>query len=132
VTKRGGGPTCGAVNTASMLLSGVSGPILDVFFVKTELTRFQTIATKGLIQTFAHVLKIVYFGGIIWFLPDFEMTLPWWVFAAAIVLSVLSNLAASRFIKMMTDVQFRAWTQRLTMAIGITFLVRGVLLWFEV
>jgi len=131
VTRRGGSLTCGAVNTSAMLLSGVSGPILDVFFVKTDLTRYQTMATKGLIQTFAHILKMIYYGGIIVFMPEFDAVLPWWVYAGAIVLSVLSNLAASRFHGKMTDVQFRAWTQRLTIAIGATFLIRGVLLWVE-
>jgi hypothetical protein len=132
VTRKGGGFICGAINTACMLTSGVSGPILDVFFVKTGLIRFQTIGTKGLIQSLAHVLKIGYFGTIVYLSGDFEFNLPWWVFVIAVVLSVIGNLAASRFIKRMTDVQFRAWSQRMTMAIGFTFLARGLLLWLKV
>lgn len=133
VTRRGGSLACGSVNTAVMLTSGVSGPILDVFFVKTGLTRFQTIATKGLIQSFAHVLKIIYFGGIILATTgefDFDL-LPWWVFVVAVFLSSAGNLAASKFVTKMTDAQFRKWAQRMTMAVGLTFLVRGVLLWMQ-
>ena len=133
VTARGGSLACGSVNTAVMLTSGVSGPILDVFFVKTGLTRFQTIATKGLIQSFAHVLKIIYFGGIILATTgefDFDL-LPWWVFVVAVFLSSAGNLAASKFVTKMTDAQFRKWAQRMTMAVGLTFLVRGVLLWMQ-
>ncbi len=69
---------------------------------------------------------------LIWASAEFELTLPLWVFVAAVVLSTLSNLAASRYIKMMTDVQFRAWTQRITLAIGVVFLARGMLLWLKV
>lgn len=133
ITKRGGSHVCGAVNTAVMLTSGVSGPILDVFFVKTDLTRFQTMATKGLIQSLAHILKIVYFGGIIWLTTnDFDTDLlPWWVFVIAVILSAGGNLIASRFVNKMTDVQFRKYATWMTMAIGATFFVRGILLWIE-
>ncbi len=132
VTRKGWGFGCGAINTACMLTSGVSGPILDVFFVKTGLVRFQTIGTKGLIQSLAHVLKIGYFGSIIYMSGEFDFNMPWWVFIVCVVLSVVGNLAASRFIRQMTDVQFRAWSQRMTLIIGLTFLARGVLLMFKV
>lgn len=133
VTKRGGSLTCGAVNTAVMLTSGVSGPVLDVFFNKTALTRFQIIGTKGFLQSFAHILKIIYFGGIILATTgEFDMDLlPWWVFAVAVFLSSAGNLAASRFVTKMTDQQFRKYAQYMTLAVGITFLVRGILLWIE-
>jgi hypothetical protein len=131
VTKRGGSLTCGAVNTAVMLTSGVSGPILDVFFNKTALTRFQIIGTKGFLQSFAHILKIIYFGGIILMTTgEFDMDqLPWWVFVVAVFLSSAGNLAASRFVTKMTDAQFRRYAQYMTMAVGGTFLARGLLLW---
>ena len=38
---------CGAACTGASLLSGVSGPLLDVFFVRAELDRFEVIATKA-------------------------------------------------------------------------------------
>lgn len=133
VTKRGGSLTCGFVNTAVMLTSGVSGPVLDVFFNKTDLTRFQIMGTKGLIQSLAHCLKVVYFGGIIIAASGaFETDLlPWWVFVAAVILSSTGNLVASKFVTKMSDQQFRRGAQIMTMAIGATFLVRGILLLIE-
>ena len=53
---------CGALVTAAHLLAGVSGPLLDVFFVRAELDRFEVIATKAVTQTAGHALKIVYFA----------------------------------------------------------------------
>ena len=133
VQKRGGSLTCGTVNTGVMLTSGVSGPVLDVFFNKTDLTRFQIIGTKGLIQSFAHVLKVIYFGGIILATTgEFDMgVLPWWVFVVAIFLSSAGNLLASKFVTKMTDQQFRKYATYMTLGVGATFFVRGVLLWIE-
>ena len=133
VTKRGQSLTCGFVNTGVMLTSGVSGPVLDVFFNKTDLTRFQIMGTKGLIQSLAHLLKVGYFGGIILAVSgDFDTDLlPWWVFVVAIFLSSAGNLLASKFVTKMSDQQFRRGAQLMTMGIGITFLVRGSLLLLE-
>jgi uncharacterized membrane protein YfcA len=133
VTKRGQSVTCGFVNTGVMLTSGVSGPVLDVFFNKTDLTRFQIMGTKGLIQSLAHCLKVIYFGGIILVTTgEFDMgILPWWVFVAAIFLSSGGNLLASKFVNKMSDQQFRKYAQYMTLAIGVTFFVRGVMLLIE-
>ena len=70
---------CGAVCTGASLLSGVSGPLLDVFFVRAELDRFEVIATKAFTQVVGHVLKIVYFA---WLVrgPSLEMNVPWWLY----------------------------------------------------
>ena len=43
-------------------LTGVGGPILDVFFQRVSLTRHQVVATKAVIQALAHTTKIIYFG----------------------------------------------------------------------
>src|SRR5437868_10458376 len=47
------------------LMAGVSGPILDVFFVRSKMTRHAVVATKSMTQSFSHVLKIAYFGGLL-------------------------------------------------------------------
>jgi hypothetical protein len=60
--RRGSAAACGALVTAAHLLAGVSGPLLDVFFVRAELDRFEVIATKAVTQTAGHALKILYFA----------------------------------------------------------------------
>ena len=56
---------CGGVVTAAQLLAGASGPLLDVFYLNTPLTRHQIIASKAITQTIGHLLKLVYYGLII-------------------------------------------------------------------
>ena len=58
---RSGALACGIVNMACLLSAGVSGPILDVFYINSGLTRHQVIAIKGFTQTTGHLLKILYF-----------------------------------------------------------------------
>ena len=62
VTRCGGALACGIANTACLLTAGVSGPILNVFYINSGLTRQQIIATKGFTQTTGHLFKIFYFG----------------------------------------------------------------------
>ena len=39
--------------TATNLVAGVAGPLLDIFFVRTALTRHQIVATKAATQVFS-------------------------------------------------------------------------------
>ena len=39
-------------------LAGVAGPLLDLFFVRTEMTRQQIVATKSVTQTLSHLIKV--------------------------------------------------------------------------
>src|SRR5205085_1703424 len=53
---------CGSICTALALMAGVSGPILDVFFVRSQMGRHAGVATKAMTQSLSHILKNVYFG----------------------------------------------------------------------
>jgi uncharacterized protein len=55
----------GFISTALQLVSGVSGPALDIFFVKTELDRRRVVATKAVCQVSTHLIKLVYFGTVV-------------------------------------------------------------------
>ena len=39
-------------------LAGVAGPLLDLFFVRADMTRQQIVATKSVTQTLSHLIKI--------------------------------------------------------------------------
>jgi uncharacterized membrane protein YfcA len=53
---------CGVICSVLSLTAGVSGPILDVFFVRSKMTRHAVVATKAMTQSLSHILKILYFG----------------------------------------------------------------------
>ncbi|MGV8995373.1 MAG: TSUP family transporter [Parvibaculaceae bacterium] len=134
VTKRGAAEICGFAVTLLNLTAGVAGALLDVFFVRTTLTRHQVVATKAVTQTLSHILKLVYFGVIVGAVTGdkgahFDFAgLPWWIFVAVIPLSILGTTVGKKVLDRMTDTNFRKWSQRLTLAIGSVLLVQGVTL----
>src|SRR5688572_16971463 len=65
VERRGHSFVCGLVCSVLSLTAGVSGPILDVFFVRSSMGRQAVVATKAMTQSFTHTLKIAYFGGVV-------------------------------------------------------------------
>ena len=48
-----------------MLMTGVSGPLMDTFFLGGNFGRREVVATKAACQVASHFVKLVYFGGII-------------------------------------------------------------------
>jgi uncharacterized membrane protein YfcA len=50
--------SCGFVVSLLQLLAGVSGPLLDMFFKESKLSRHEIIATKAITQTLGHSTKI--------------------------------------------------------------------------
>ncbi len=116
---------CGFTNVGTLMLAGVSGPLLDVFFVKSPLNRFQTHATKGLTQVLGHMAKVIYFILILRLVEDGDLILPLWVFAAVVPLAYLGSILSRRVVVAMSDHQFRWLTQGASMAIGAIFLYRA-------
>ena len=58
IQRRGASFIVGMAVTALHILAGVSGAVLDVFFIRTNLDRRQIVATKALTQTLGHLLKL--------------------------------------------------------------------------
>ena len=116
---------CGVLCTGASLLSGVSGPLLDVFFVRAELDRFEVIATKAFTQAVGHVLKIVYFA---WLVrgPTLEMNVPWWLYPALIACAYVGTRLGGRILERLTDAHFRLWTGRIVVALSLVYLWKGV------
>ncbi|HEX7774978.1 MAG TPA: sulfite exporter TauE/SafE family protein [Parvibaculum sp.] len=130
VRKTGAAEICGLLVTLLSLTAGVAGALLDVFFVRTTLTRHQVVATKATTQTFSHIQKMAYFGLIVRQVApdasDAHAHLPWWIFAAVVPLSMLGTTAGKRVLDRMTDTNFRLWSQRITLGIGAVLLAQGV------
>jgi hypothetical protein len=51
----------GVMCTTLMLLTGVSGPLFDSFFLGGNLDRREIVATKSVCQLFGHAMKLAYF-----------------------------------------------------------------------
>jgi uncharacterized membrane protein YfcA len=119
----GGAEIAGFVGTALQLICGISGPMLDVFFVRAEMDRREVVATKASCQTVTHLTKLIYFGGLASGLGD---ALSWNVLAMAVIMTVIGTSASRLVLERMTDIQFRSWTRRLVMGIGAVYIAQGI------
>jgi uncharacterized membrane protein YfcA len=115
--------------TGLNLTAGVAGPLLDIFFVRTELTRHAIVATKAATQVFAHLAKILVYGAPL-FLGAGAGLPPLWVFALAIPLSMAGTFAGGLILDRMSDVNFKRWTRWIVTAVGVSYLVRAGQLFF--
>jgi uncharacterized protein len=118
------GTLCGSLCMALILLTGVSGPLIDSYFLGGKLDRREIVATKAMCQIFGHAAKLAYFGGII----DQAAALDPMLAVMAIIASMAGTTLASRVLKAMTDTQFRAWANRIIMAITGYYVAHGTAL----
>jgi uncharacterized membrane protein YfcA len=126
ITQPGVAHLTGFAATALILVAGVSGPFLDQFFVRTDLDRRVTIATKAAMQCVSHVVKVDYFASFAESALDRE-----WLGLLLVVpvVSILAATAASRVLERMTDKQFYWWTRRIVLVLGCYYLVEAARSW---
>lgn len=122
---------CGLSVTGLNVIAGVSGPLLDVFFVRTDLTRHQIVATKAATQAFSHTVKMIFYG-----VPLFAATQstglpPWWFFAVAAPLAMIGAWLGGMVLDKMSDKSFLKWTRWIVTAIGVAYLVQAAVLFAQ-
>lgn len=130
ITKRGMPTLCGFLVTVCQLLAGVSGPLLDVFYNRTSLTRFQIHSTKGFTQAMGHAVKVGYFVMVTQLAAGDGLVVPLWALFAVMPVAFLGNWIASKIVHLLSDQQFRSLAQLTSMAIGVVFLGRAASLIF--
>ena len=114
----------GLMVTGLNLTAGVAGPLLDIFFVRTSLTRHAIVATKAATQVFAHLAKILVYGAPLLTAQTAGMP-PWWMFAIAIPLSMAGTVVGGRILDRITDVDFKRWTKWIVTGIGVLYLIQA-------
>jgi len=113
---------CGAICTVLSLTAGVSGPILDVFFVRSAMSRHKVVATKAMTQSFSHFMKIAYFGVV----SAVGGASVHWLLAVLMVLLAVAGTTLSRgVLEKMNDKSFRLWTKWTVISIGVVYLGSG-------
>jgi uncharacterized membrane protein YfcA len=110
--------------TGLNLAAGVAGPLLDIFFVRTELARHAIVATKAATQIFSHLAKIIVYGAPIAAAGKAQMP-PLWVFILAFPLSMAGTVVGGRILDRMNDVDFKRWTRWIVTVIGAGYLVQA-------
>ena len=116
---------CGLICTVLHLVAGVSGPILDVSFVRTTLKRRETVATKAVVQAVGHLLKVVYFGQLL--IASGETVAPAALLLAT-ALAVVGTQLSRPALDAISDEHFRRWSRALIIAIAAISLAKGLYL----
>ena len=114
----------GFVSMMLMLMTGVTGPLLDTMFLRSTLERRQIIATKAACQLFSHGLKLVYFGVLIEQAGQVE---PWFL-AVAVAASMIGTSLGKLLLERLTEAQFRVWSNRLITTLASYYVGYGLVL----
>jgi len=118
----------GLLVTGLNLVAGVAGPLLDIFFIRTDLTRHRIVATKAATQVFSHLAKVLVYGAPLVRAGGPGMP-PTWVFVAAVPLAMLGTVAGGQILDRMTDRRFIAWTRWVVTGIGAIYLAQAAQLY---
>ena len=108
--------------TGLNLTAGVAGPLLDTFFVRTDLTRHQIVATKAATQVFSHLAKITVYGAPLIAVHGKGLP-PWWVFGLAVPLSLAGTAVGGFVLERMDDANFKRLSRLIVTATGLVYLV---------
>jgi uncharacterized membrane protein YfcA len=118
------GAVYGTACMSLMLLTGVSGPLMDTYFLGGKLDRRRIVATKAICQVVSHGAKFVYFGGLI----EQAAAVDWRMAALAVIASIVGTTAARPILEKLTDTQYRLWATRIITSIACVFLAQGTYL----
>jgi uncharacterized protein len=125
IERRGQAFVAGAIGGALQLVSGVTGPILDIFYVRSGMTRQMNVSTKAAAQVMGHLVKVTYFGALVAD-PGGRDLEQWLVMAYAACFAVLGTNLSRKFLDRLSDKQFYYWTRRVILAIGAVYIAQGV------
>jgi uncharacterized membrane protein YfcA len=119
---------CGLSVTGLNVLAGVSGPLLDVFFVRTALTRHAIVATKAATQAFSHTVKMIFYGAPMLGAAQSSGLPPWYFFVVAAPLAMLGAWFGGKVLDRLSDVNFLKYTRWIVTGLGVVYLVQAAML----
>ena len=135
IRHRGAPVAVGAMVMALHVLAGVSGAILDMFFLAKDLDRRLVVSTKAMTQSVGHAIKFAYFT-LIAAIPAQAATaaapdaapasVPVWLFLMSAALAVCGTTLAKPVLHRFSNDSFQTWSRRLVLGIGAVYLAQGV------
>jgi uncharacterized membrane protein YfcA len=122
VTHPGVAFVCGLVVTGVQMLAGASGPVLDIFYVNSQLTRQQILGTKAITQTLGHIMKCGYYALAL----DLGLDLPLTVYVGVVIAAMMGNWMGSKIVMRINDKNFRVTGRYVILVIGAVYIGKGV------
>jgi len=129
IRKRGQAEFTGFIVQAMNTLAGVAGPLLDVFFVRTDMTRQQIVATKSATQSVSHVIKMVFWSAPLISAaqtPNDAPFPPLWLILVAAPTAMGATWLGKQILQRMNDTNFQAWVKWLVTIIGFVYFARAM------
>lgn len=115
---------CGFLGGGLNLAVGVSGPTVDIFFIRTAMDRRTIVATKAATQVISHASKVVFYGGMATAMGQGD----WLMVLIAAPFAVAGTNLGYHILQRMSDDGFRHWTRWVVTGIGLFYFLRGVML----
>lgn len=116
------GVLVGGASMILMLLAGVSGPLIDAYFLGGKLERRQIVATKAVCQVCSHAAKLLYFGGLV----DRAAAIDPVLAGMAIVATIIGTSMSRPVLERLTDTQYRVWAMRIITVIASAYIAQGL------
>lgn len=113
---------CGFLGGGLNLAVGVSGPTVDIFFIRTQMDRRTVIATKAATQVVSHAAKVVFYGAA----AAAMVAGDWLIVLVAAPFAIAGTNLGYHILQRLTDEGFRSWTRWIVTFIGIFYLGRGL------
>lgn len=125
IVDRGRAEAAGFLCTATQLISGVSGPLLDIFFVRSDMDRRTVVATKAARQVVTHLTKSAYFGLLFGGISAEYLTPS--ILSLAVALAIVGTWLSRSVLEGLTDASFRRIGSLIVGGIGIAYIIRGII-----
>jgi uncharacterized membrane protein YfcA len=113
---------CGFLGGGLNLAVGVSGPTVDVFFIRTQMDRRTIVATKAATQVVSHASKVFFYGAT----ASAMVAGDWLIVLVAAPFAIAGTNLGYHILQRLSDAGFRAWTRWIVTFIGIFYLLRGL------
>lgn len=114
----------GFASTGLALTSGVSGPLTDLLFVRTDMGRHSVVATKAATQAIGHASKVVVYGAVLLGAGS-RAVISAGTVAGAVIASMIGIVMGGWILDRMSDARFRTMRRWIVTLIGATFLVHA-------
>ncbi len=115
----------GFLSTGLSLVSGVSGPVTDLLFIRTRLGRHEVVATKAVMQAIGHASKVFVYGGIL-FSASAREAVSLSTSGTAILASMAGIMVGGAILDRISDAHFRAGRRWIVTLVGLAFLFQAI------
>ena len=113
----------GIIATTAQMLAGASGPVLDIFYVKSKMSKEGILGTKAVTQTLGHVLKLIYYAIMMAIASDL---VPAWLIPAVVAAAIIGNYCASLLVTRLSDHQFKKIGRYVISLICVIYIGKGI------